>query len=179
MKKLRKQYESSIVKGEAQFSEDGNHRYFLQRVWNKDLPMAAAIMLNPTDADALYSDKTLMKLMNDFVEQNYGGFYVVNLFSYIAKREGLLLEKTSYDDRYDKNTDFWISHAIKNSENTYIAWGSNKNRVTRIKQVIKILKKLKKETVYRPEDANGNITHFSWLSNDYRWVEIKVDDILN
>ncbi|WP_162990221.1 DUF1643 domain-containing protein [Mesobacillus foraminis] len=178
MKKVRVQYEHSIAKSKAKFSQDGNHRYILQRVWNDKLPMAGAIMLNPTEADALVSDKTLMKLMNYFVQNKYGGFYVVNLFSYIANSEKELLRETTYDERYDDNTDKWISKAIEGSEDFYIAWGSNKNRKTRIKRLVKILKDLKKKSVFKLENENGDITHFSRSHNDFKWVRIKVDDIL-
>lgn len=71
-------------------------------------------MSNPTDADALRFDKSLMIAMNYYVNAGYGGFYTVNLFSRIANSNQELL-KVKYKNRYDKRTDKWIQFAIKNS----------------------------------------------------------------
>lgn len=177
MKLIKHRY--STVKSNAKFSDDGLHRYVLKRVWTENPCMATVIMLNPTPADALIWDKSLMLIMNYLVEKGYGGFYVVNLFSYIAKSEEELIQETTYEERYNKKTDKWISTAFKNSKDIYIAWGSNKNRIRRIKTVIDILKKLGVNTVFRFESPDGSVPHISRSKTDKIAQSILVDNLLN
>ena len=173
-------FKKSAVESEAKFSEDEKHRYFLKKVWNPEGDIATVIMLNPTKkADAIRFDKSVMLMNNYFAEQIineqpvYGGFIVVNLFSYRSKNEEVMKEETGYNERFDEKTDEWISRAVKQSKDVYIAWGSNKNRQRRINTVKNILKKHDIIEVYRLDSNN----HPSKGSGDFKFKKIKVSEI--
>lgn len=68
----------------AILSDDEVYRYVLQRVLQEDGPIIAFIGVNPSTADAVINDSTVMKWIG-FVERwNGGRFLVGNLFAYRA-----------------------------------------------------------------------------------------------
>ena len=74
--------EKDTIRCEALFSEDRLHRYLWKRVWNRDKPLAAVIMLNPCMADTLTMDTTTFLVVNNIARLDlYGGVMIVNLFS--------------------------------------------------------------------------------------------------
>lgn len=70
-----------------------------------------------------------------------------------------------YGERYDSNTNSYIAQAIDLADDIYIAWGSNKGRMQRIREVIKLIEKNKKEMtrIFILTDQKGNSTHISRL----------------
>jgi hypothetical protein len=62
----------------------GTHRYFLIRQWDDQLPMMLWVMLNPSVADDEIDDPTIVRCIGFAKSWGYGGFMVVNLFSYRA-----------------------------------------------------------------------------------------------
>lgn len=182
-------FKKNIVESEAKFSIDERHRYFLKKVWNSEGDIATVIMLNPTEkADALRFDRSVMLMNNYFAEQIvkidevdqhvYGGFIVVNLFSYRSKNEKKMLKNTEYSDRFDKDTDDWISKAVNQSKDVYIAWGSNKDRKKRVKTVQKILQSHKYQKVYKLKKQKNKNVHPSKYSGDLQFEQIKVSDLI-
>lgn len=59
---------------------DGNHRFSLSRVWDRRLPIAAWLMLNPSTADDEQDDPTIRRVMHFSRENGCGGAIVVNLW---------------------------------------------------------------------------------------------------
>ena len=72
------------VQSKAIFSDDLQHRYLLSQTWDRDKKSAAIIMINPSFADELKIDTSVMKIRNFLVENEYGSMSIVNLFSYIS-----------------------------------------------------------------------------------------------
>jgi hypothetical protein len=179
---------TSTVISQAEFSTDKNntHRYTLKKVWNQEGEIAVVIMLNPTKkADAIRFDKSVMLMNNYFAEQInnnneqlFGGFIVINLFSY---RSATLaeLKNIKLKNRSDVNTDKWIEEAIKNSNGyVYIAWGSNNNRKTRVKKVVEYLKKYKITEVYKLKKHNNKHVHPSRYPGKLEFIKILVKNII-
>ena len=50
--------EKDTIKCESVFNDTRTHRFLWKRVWNKDLPLACVIMLNPCQADNIITDTT-------------------------------------------------------------------------------------------------------------------------
>lgn len=103
----------------ANFSECGKYRYKLWRIWDDTLPTAMCIGLNPSTANSEKNDATIRILIKMLQKLNYGGFYMMNCFPYIASKPELL----QIDD--DSNgCNFVIIQATANKcKDVIFAWG--------------------------------------------------------
>lgn len=70
----------------AVLSSDGRYRYSLYRRWDRTLPMACFVMLNPSIADADVDDPTIRKCMGFATRWGAGGIRVVNLYPWRATK---------------------------------------------------------------------------------------------
>lgn len=70
------------------------YRYLLTRMWDATLPVMVWVMLNPSTADALVDDPTILACM-DFARRNgFGGITVVNLFAFRSPHPKVMLAAT-------------------------------------------------------------------------------------
>ncbi|KJL02518.1 DUF1643 domain-containing protein [Priestia aryabhattai] len=169
-----------LIKSEAEFSKDesATHRYLLKKVWDEEKSIVTIIMLNPRkETDALYLDKSVMLFMNYCISKNFGGFYIVNLFSYRCNSESKL-KAIDYDKRYDQQTDKWIRHAVNNSVKLYIGWGSNNNRKKRIKQIQEMLRECNDIDIVKLNTVDDREVHMSRSTLKKTEVVINIDKIL-
>jgi hypothetical protein len=102
----------------AEFSKNRDHRYALWRRWHDKKPMVMFIGLNPSRANEEKTDPTITRIKNFAYDNGYGGFYMMNLFTYVTP--------------YPKNvvlSDFdtsllWIRKVSKNCQDIVFAWGA-------------------------------------------------------
>lgn len=72
------------------FSPCARYRYFLQRIWNPDLPIWCFVGANPSKAGSVgpdgreLSDPTVSGQVNRARDQGYGGLWVVNARAWIS-----------------------------------------------------------------------------------------------
>lgn len=110
---------------------EGDHRLQLTRIWEFSKPRCLWIMLNPSTADDRDDDPTIRRLYHFAESHGYGGFLVVNLFSYITSDPNKLIEwvkftKFNKDHTYFHRNLKWIgdSSAAVGRVNTIFAWGA-------------------------------------------------------
>ena len=104
----------------AQFSDCGNYRYQLWRIWDEALPKALCIGLNPSTADGLKDDAT-MGIMKRLMKQlDYGGFYMTNLYGFISPHPKDLL---NCEDPIGEN-DQVIEGLAKTCDDIIFCWGN-------------------------------------------------------
>lgn len=77
---------AELIERGAELSEDGVYRYLLWRRWDKSLPRALFIMLNPSTADAEIDDPTIRRCMGFARAWGLGGIRVVNLYPFRATK---------------------------------------------------------------------------------------------
>lgn len=119
------------VKG-AEFSECGNYRYKLWRIWDDSKPLAMCIGLNPSTANADKNDTTIRYLIQMLTILGYGGFYMTNLFAIISSKPEILL---THPDPLGENDDKLME--VKSLCQDVIAcWGAFKQAKERIKTVL-------------------------------------------
>lgn len=121
-------------------SEDHQHRYVLQKVWNKRKPMVTIVTLYPGGADLVVSDMTQMLITNELYKKDFGGFYSVNLFSEMG-----LWEKTNKKITNESSlaNNEIILECAKKSNKIIFAWGSLPKKNARAsKNVEELIEKL-------------------------------------
>lgn len=98
----------------------------------------AATMLNPSKADMVKSDHTVISLTNYFVDQGYGQLIIPNLFAYMATNPSDLKYR---DAAFEKQNDTYIVDACEKSDIVLVGWGSDESKYkTRKKEVHTLLK---------------------------------------
>lgn len=68
----------------AYLSQNGLHRYTLNRIWGDPNRLLTFVMLNPSTADATKDDNTIRKCMGFARREGFDGIKVVNLYSWRA-----------------------------------------------------------------------------------------------
>ena len=140
--------DKDVIKCESVFSDDRMHRFLWKRVWNKDKPMTAVIMLNPCHADNIMVDTTTALVVNNIARlEHYGGVQIVNLFSQLTPK--LNFRWNSPAELNDPQNDSYILKAAEECQLVILAWGkgadSNANIEERAIEVINLLQKYKEK----------------------------------
>jgi len=134
--------EKETIKCEVIFNEERTHRFSWKRIWNKDKPIVAVVMLNPCSADCIVTDTTTSLVVNNVASlEKYGGVEIVNLYSMLTSK--LNFRWNSDNDLNHPENDNYILTAAKESEAVIVAWGraadENKRIIGRVEQVMKLL----------------------------------------
>lgn len=125
------QIEKATIKCEAIFNDDRTHRYLWKRVWSKDKPIAAVIMLNPCISDTIVTDTTTTLTVNNIaLLETYGGVVILNLFSRLTNK--LNFRWNSDEDLNDPENDDFIRKTAADCETVILAWGRAADHTQRI-----------------------------------------------
>lgn len=111
--------------GQAIFDNPDNptYRYFLEKRWGIGGNVLGAIMMNPSKAGNVESDKTVNRLIDYAKNCNYSALFVINVSPYIESDSSKLNMKN--DKNYDKNKQIkCFEYVLQNSNYVYIGWGS-------------------------------------------------------
>ena len=120
----------------AIFSQDRTYRYVLWRVWDDQKPYVLFIGLNPSTADENVNDQTIRRCIDYSRRWGYGGFKIVNLFSYRATHP---IEMMSAPDPIGPDTDRWIDELKREADITVICWGNEGGFKKRNQEVLDCL----------------------------------------
>lgn len=110
----------------AVLSDDRLHRYWLWRVWDRSLPLLVVCMFNPSTADARKDDPTILRLFRFATTWGYGGFLVINLYSYRSsdpvecKAEG----ENAFGDAQPEAWAQALDIAARQGSPVLVAWGN-------------------------------------------------------
>jgi len=115
------------TQADAIFSEDERHRYLLSRVFPTAIqfgakPFPAFLMLNPSTADALRNDATVIRCIGFTKRLGYDAFQVINLFSLRATKPKELLHDR--DAEGDPTNLAMILEVASLAEIVICAWGT-------------------------------------------------------
>ena len=122
--------------GDAQFSPDGNYRYWLSREWAASNESCAFIMLNPSTATADRDDPTIRRCIRFAQGWGYGTLYVANLFAFCTSDPNYL--KTTADPVGPDN-DQSILAVMARCSLTIAAWGANGVYLDRHHRVVQLI----------------------------------------
>lgn len=105
----------------ALFSDDGQHRYALWRVWSQARPPLMFIGLNPSTANGIANDPTITRLMARADREGFGALLAGNLYALVSSIPSPL---TWRDDAVGSETDEYLRQMIGMSRRVLCAWGS-------------------------------------------------------
>ena len=128
-KKTKTEYK---IKG-AILSDDKVYRYQLTRIWDEDKPKVLFIMLNPSTADALEDDPTIIRVVNFAKSWNYGGVFVVNLYAFRSTDPKRLSE---IDDPIGPENITHIRELVGSVDRVIYAWGNKKTEPKWLRELI-------------------------------------------
>lgn len=157
------------IKSTVVLSDDDNYRYKLTRVWDVEKPSATVVMLNPSKADMLVTDRTVMNVSNYLIQNGFGSLTVVNLFSYRTTDPKHLNQR---DERQEVLNDGYLNQAFADSDVIIVAWIRDKDKyVTRKREVEKLLSAYS-DRIKCFEDGKGKkLRHPRDLGSDWRLID--------
>ena len=118
--KTKKQQLDLFDDNGAEFSADKKYRYALWRIWDTSKPMLMFIGLNPSTANSQYEDPTIRRVKRFAHDWNYGGVYMMNLFSQVTSNPKELVYGN--DDIIANN--MWLDFHSRYCEKIIFAWGN-------------------------------------------------------
>lgn len=107
----------------AVISKCGLYRYELVRIWDSTLPRLYWVMLNPSTADAVKSDPTMLKCIGFAKHNGYGSICIMNLFAYRATEPKELCSKQGFVNVEGPENEAYL-RSIPRGEVVVCAWGS-------------------------------------------------------
>lgn len=122
----------------AVFSDDGECRYLLQKMWDEKLPKMMVVMLAPSGASGIELDTTTQLVINNTARLGYGSLSVVNLFSSLNDTS-----LKNIEDSDKENMKYILSEAKAADVIVYapgVGKATNKCFAERQNQVLEILK---------------------------------------
>ena len=123
--------EKHTIKCESVFNDERTHRYLVKRVWDKDKPCMAVIMINPCMSDNVVTDTTTMLVINNVARmEEYGGVHILNLYSMLTNK--LCFRFNSDEDLSHKENDTYILKSAEECSKVILAWGKTENTNQRI-----------------------------------------------
>ncbi len=124
------------------FSECRNYRWILKRELSSGQKTVVFIGLNPSKANLVNNDRTLIRIINFCSRWNYKNIYVINLFGLISTSPSNLSK--SLDPVGKKNDliilkvlEFWRKHI---NCDLWLGWGDKGQLYGRDQEVIKLIK---------------------------------------
>ena len=132
------QTDKDTMKCEAIFNDERTHRYLWKRVWNKDKPIAAVIMLNPCLSDNIVTDTTTTLVCNNVARlETYGGVVILNLYSQLTPK--LNFRWNSDEDLNEPENDVYIRKMAAECETVILAWGKASDNTQRVAERAKAI----------------------------------------
>lgn len=171
--------EKDTIRCEAVFNEEHTHRFLWKRIWSKDKPVAAVIMLNPSQSDSIITDTTTTLVVNNIARlEHFGGVEILNLYSMLTSK--LFFRWNSDEDLNQPENDDYIQKAAESSPCIIVAWGrssdTNKRIASRAKAVLGLLKPYQ-EKVHIISDGTRDGLHpltptlrMEWILKPFDWA---------
>ncbi len=147
----------------AVISRCKNYRYVLWRTWDTALPRVMFICLNPSTADGMVDDPTLLRCI-DFAKQwGFGGMQTGNLFAYRSTEPALLKQ---VKNPVGRDNDRWLGYLSNHAELLVAGWGNDGVLLGRDQKVLKDHPKLH----YLKLNKSGQPAHPLYLKRSLKPV---------
>lgn len=142
------------------FSACGQHRYWLERLWDRSLPVLTVCMTNPSTADQYDDDPTIRWLIGWCKKRGYGGLHVVNICS-IVSPQTIILHSHPVNE-YNLRT----LRTFCEDKNVLCAWGDAVLNIPGHAKAMALIKEVAKATVCLGITKKGQPWHPLRKSHD-------------
>lgn len=140
----------------ATFSPCGRYRYALWRSWAPERPPLVFCLLNPSIADDIANDPTLVRCIERAHLGRYGGVRIVNLFALVSTDPAALAE---VEDPVGPENDIYLRDATIDCRAIICGWGSMGRMKGRDQQVLRMLRAEGISTMALRLNKDGTPTH--------------------
>lgn len=147
----------------AVFSDCGNYRYSLWRIWDEAKPYVCFLMLNPSTANEVENDPTIERCQRRSMSMAYGGIFVINLYAYRSTDPAAL---DQVEDPIGPLNDKYIAEVAQNAGIVICGWGNSTQRFDRHIMVIELLKRLGVKPMCLAKNKDGSPKHPLYVSYD-------------
>lgn len=144
----------------AELSNCQAYRYLLWRIWDTTKPTFTFIGLNPSTADAVNDDPTIIRCINFAKSWGGGGIHMLNLFAY---RSSYPIEMMNAKDPVGEYNDMYLKEYALKSEKVIACWG-NYGGFNNRSMVVKEL--LNSEFYYFDLNKSGEPKHPLYIKGD-------------
>ncbi|CAN5411650.1 hypothetical protein BH10PLA2_BH10PLA2_30310 [soil metagenome] len=120
----------------ATFSKCRKYRYTLSRTWDRKLPAACWILLNPSTADERVLDPTLRRCLGFSRDWGFGTMWIANAFAF---RSPYPRHVYAADDPIGPRNDAHIRRLAKKAGRVIVGWGVHGALQNRSASVIDLL----------------------------------------
>ena len=152
------------VRGAAAFSDCGNFRYYLERIWDESVRPLAFIMLNPSTADAAEDDPTIRRCIAFARREGAGGLTVGNLFAW-RSTDPSALRKCDNPEGPDNAP--WLRTIARDAGRRVVcAWGVHGAYRDRAETVLRIMRVEGVECLCLGRTKQGHPRHPLYLPAD-------------
>lgn len=110
----------TLLRSTARFSPCRAYRYTLHRIWDRSVPPAMFIGLNPSTADEVKNDPTVRRCINYARRWGFGGLIMTNIFALRSTDPNGL---TRINDPVGPRTDYWLKKSTLEAGIVVAAWG--------------------------------------------------------
>jgi len=141
----------------AIFSDDGDYRWALWRIWSQLKPLLLLIGLNASKADARINDPTITRGMVRADINGFGGLLMANLYGYKSTQPEVLLGN---GDFVGELNDYYLKQMIDISGRQLCGWGSFPAVAKRAPTVLAMIK----EPYCLGVNMDGNPKHPLYIS---------------
>jgi hypothetical protein len=152
----------------AVFDPTRTFRYRLSRTWDREGPVVAFVMLNPSTADAEVLDPTVRRCVGFARAWGFGGVQVVNLFAFRATDPRDLARAAA---PVGAGNDRAILDAASRADRVVVAWGTRGTHRGRASAVAGLLEAAAVRTVALGTTKGGQPRHPLYVRGDTRPVD--------
>ena len=154
----------------AIFSNTRHKRFVLWRTWNLERPHVIFIGINPSNADEIRNDPTIIKLTQIAKYWDYGGLIIMNLVAYISSDPKKIRRSPSFEIE-----DMYLEEFGKVGESVVVIWGNEGEKyMDRVNKV----RELYPEVFCFNQNKNGHPTHplylpaDQWHTREFDWKKL-------
>jgi len=147
----------------AIFSPCERYRYDLWRLWDREKPFVAFLMLNPSTADEFQLDPTNRRCQGYAMDWGYGGFHVINIFAFRAT-DPRDMKKAA--DPVGPDNDRFIADIAGQADKVICGWGVHGTHHQRHLSVAAMLAEHKIQPLAIKTTKEGHPCHPLYLRKD-------------
>lgn len=147
----------------AVFNAARTHRYLLTRVWDRVVPPAVFLLLNPSTAGAFDVDRTVTRCLGFARREHAGGLTIVNPFALCSTDPTVLAD---HPNPVGHSNSRFIAEAVQDAAVVIAGWGVHGALHGRDREVVALLAEHNVDLMCLGRNRGGSPKHPLYLPSD-------------